>query len=79
MGEICDDDEVKMYFPEFTDKQRPERKHLLDVLSTIRSKNMHKFIKYCHQSRTIYDEIENSEVIEIKQDHLNEIMMTNYN
>ena len=56
-----EDDEVKMHFPDFTDKQKPERKYLLGVLFTIQYDYMFKVIKHCHQARIIGDEIENSE------------------
>ena len=77
-GNNKDDDEVKMYFPDFTEKQKPERKFLLDILSAIRYDYMCKVIKFTHQVRNLGEKVENNEVIEIKQDLLDEIMMANY-
>ena len=74
-----EDDDVKKYFPEFKPNQLPERRFLLDILSTVKRDYMKKVIMSSSQTRNRDENIQNNEVIEIKQDLLSEIMKTSYN
>ena len=74
-----EDDDVKKYFPDFKPNQLPERRFLLDILSTVKRDYMKKVIMSSSQTRNRDENIQNNEVIEIKQDLLSEIMKTSYN
>ena len=74
-----EDVDVKKYFPDFKPNQLPERRFLLDILSTVKRDYMKKVIMSSSQTRNRDENIQNNEVIEIKQDLLSEIMKTSYN
>ena len=74
-----EDEEVLKYFPDYSEAQIPEKKFLIDILSTIKYEYMQKIIKTSHTARSLKDDIESGDFIEIKKDLFNDIMNWEFN
>ena len=70
---VKDADEVFSYFPDYTDKQIPERDFLFKILSTIKTDIIRGMIKQSRDARSVVNQEDEDELILIKKDLMKEI------
>ena len=61
------------YFPDYNEKQLPEREYLFKILSTVETDAMKKLIKQARESRSIVNQENDDEIIVIKNELREEI------
>ena len=73
------DKEIKLYFPEYSASQLPERNFLLEILSTLCHEYIVKVIESSHDARNIdEDYLEKGNVIMIEENLLGEIINSKF-
>ena len=65
--------EVFTYFPDYTDKQIPERDFLFKILSTIKTDIIRGMIKQSRDARSVVNQEDEDELILIKKNLMKEI------
>ena len=66
-------EDLSIYFPDYTDKQLPEREYMWSVVATLRENAAHSIIETARESRSLLNKDNQDDLIEVTEQFMEEL------
>ena len=70
---VKEEHELYAYFPDYTEKQCPDKDHLFSLLGALREEQLNQLIKEARKKKSIHEEPDIDEYVEVDENILKEL------